>query len=327
MIKIIINPEQHDLRLDIALSQSSDISRHHIKQLIDAGFVSLNGKTILKSSYKVTTEQEFVINLDGYKENQKCPNSGISNIEILYEDEYIAIINKAAGQVVHPSPGHSENTLSQQLEVYFQNNLSTFSNRAGIVHRLDKDTSGLMIIAKTDQAHNILQNAFANRIITKGYISKPHNLEKLPEHFWLEGKIGPHPTKHQLMAVFNQKTLLTHEKIKHIEFKHTEFDYKTPTINIIDKKTTAPEPIEGDKTQYKYALLECVKHQDYLICYPHTGRQHQIRVQLKQLGHAIIGDPFYSKIPAERMMLHACLLRFSHPILDKEITIIQPAKF
>lgn len=350
MKRIIVKIDENtaNLRADIALSKLTNLSRHHIKILTDAGYVYKNDQLLNKTSYKTALHDIFQIDLETYQKTLHNTQTIITdptdiNIEFLYEDDFLLIVNKPIGMVVHPAPGHTTNTLSQILEHYFQQKnqmLSTFSNRPGIIHRLDKETSGIMLIAKTDKCHEMLQKQFSNRQINKIYLAHVHNTSALPKHFWLVGKVGPHESKPQLMQAFNQKLLLTYEHNKYELCKDMLCNLIEKQIQITHKQNIDHQENNhiGQKTQYKNAITECVVYNDnLLLCLPHTGRQHQIRVQLKKAGYPITGDILYNSNYKQTdqqnrqtsiQHLHAIGIRFNHPILENtQISVLCPAEF
>lgn len=358
LIQVSIETAQAGMRLDKAITELTELSRNHVGQLFELGLISSKNISKLKPSYIVKENDQITVRLP---EQIKQITKKEGKLNIIFEDEYIIVVNKPAGQVVHPAPGHSDGTLVDDLIAYGPK-LSTFSNRPGIVHRLDKDTSGLMLIAKTDAVHNALQEQFANRKITKVYIAKVKNLKNLPDHFYLECKVGPHDSKHQVMKAYKQKlhTELpekyadtANSMISKLTSKHNQvlFNLLENENNIVIGEVESvnylsQEILEQKKTVYKYAFLECVKHKtkdedknqvkcnDILFCYPHTGRQHQIRVQLQAAQSPIFGDPlYYSKSKDEnsvsnnsillpnRLYLHSFAISFFHPIKKTYITV------
>lgn len=268
-------------RLDLVLmrfSKENDLgfSRTFLQKLIKEGKVQSGGIN-LKPHYKVRQDEEIKILLDEKKETG--PNAEEIPLEVVYEDEDVAVINKQAGLVVHPAPGNYEHTLVNALLSRFKNLSDINPQRPGIVHRLDKDTSGLLVIAKNNAAHLSLTQQFAEHTISKIYVALVQGRVEFDEHT-IEVPIGRHPYKRKDMAVgFNKNT------------KYAKTCYKTIK--------------RGD--EFSFVELK-----------PLTGRTHQLRVHLAFLGHPILGDTKYGKnnfFP--RLALHAKSLGFHHPKTGK----------
>ncbi len=291
MKKIKIKPEQKDIgtRVDKFLSTSSDISRTRIAALINQGNIFIGEEKITDISSKVKDE-EYIITIP---ENipLDVQKSDIP-LDIIYEDSEIIVINKPAGLVVHPAAGHSDDTLVNAL-LFHCHDLSGIGGveRPGIVHRLDKDTSGLMVVAKTDNAHINLSEQFANHEVEKLYKAVVYGTFK-PLSGTIKGSIGRSPKNRQKMAIVpNGKSATTHYK--------TIDSYFDGVISLVE-------------------------------CDLETGRTHQIRVHLSQNGHSLVGDSLYgggnktlkSTLPQDvrdainnfkRQALHAYKLSFTHP--------------
>jgi 23S rRNA pseudouridine1911/1915/1917 synthase len=207
------------------------------------------------------------------------------NLDIVHEDKDIVIINKKAGVVVHPAPGHYENTLVNGL-LYHIKDLSAINgvNRPGIVHRLDKDTSGLIIVAKNDEAHRNLVEMFSKHTINKTYLAIAKG--KLSQETGrIETLIGRNPKDRKQMTVVyrNGKNAITNYKVL-----DSKGNYTLLSVNI------------------------------------ETGRTHQIRVHLKYMNHPIVGDQVYGRKDniANRQMLHAYKLEFKHPITEEKMSVV-----
>ena len=193
-IQIEITEDQNGMRLDKAITDLTSLSRNHVGQLFDNNLIqqisvdnesdinslsalsakNFNPNKKIKPSQIAITGQNFLIILpqDNIKENNSNFSSSLdaASLDVVFEDGHLLVVNKPYGQVVHPAPGHPDGTLYDHLLAYFQSKgekMNTFSGKPAIVHRLDKDTSGLMIIAKSDNVHNALQSQFASRKITK----------------------------------------------------------------------------------------------------------------------------------------------------------------
>ncbi len=273
-----VSAEQSGARLDIFLtdffnSQKLGYSRTFIKELITQGKVISQGQSILKSHVKVKTGQGFKVIVEDKKPHVLGPED--IPLKVVYEDDDLAVIDKAAGIVVHPAPGNYEHTMVNALLHRFKQLSDINPVRPGIVHRLDKETSGLLVIAKNNFSHHILAAQFAAHTIKRRYIAIVKGRVKFDEDV-IELPIGRHPIKRKNMAVnFNESA------------KFAKTHYRTI------KRTD----------EYSVVELE-----------PFTGRTHQLRVHLAFLGHPILGDAKYGKNNEfARLALHAQYLGFEHP--------------
>ncbi|SHF26911.1 23S rRNA pseudouridine1911/1915/1917 synthase [Thermoanaerobacter uzonensis DSM 18761] len=198
--KIVLQGEKEDegKRIDVFLAAELDYTRSYIKKLIVDGLVFVNGKTV-KPSYKVKENDEVVVNIPEVEKIDVLPEN--IPLDILYEDDDIIVINKPQGMVVHPAPGNYSGTLVNAL-LYHCKNLSGINGilRPGIVHRLDKDTSGVMVIAKNDKAHISLSNQIKERSVFKKYVAIVEGVIK-DEEGKIEAPIGRHPVDRKKMAV------------------------------------------------------------------------------------------------------------------------------
>lgn len=269
-------------RLDLVLAEISrkdnlGLSRSLIQQLIREGKVSLSGRVVTTAHHKVKAGDEVSFSA----KEQESAGLLAENIplDIVYEDEYLAVINKPPGLVVHPAPGNYAHTLVNALLYRFKKLSSINPQRPGIVHRLDKETSGLLVVAKDNQAHLVLARQFAKHTIKRRYVALVKGRVEFDEGI-IEIPIGRHPIRRKDMAAgFGAKT------------KYAKTYYRTI------KRGTA------------YSLLELE---------PYTGRTHQLRVHLAFLGHPILGDEKYGRDAAfSRLALHAEYLRFTHPVTGK----------
>ncbi len=283
----IPSSEESKTRLDQFLkNRLPEISRSRIQKLIEEGYVKVCGRNS-KPSYKIKTGEKIEVIIPPEKEPGLEPKD--IPFEIIYEDEDIAVINKPPGLVVHPAPGHSDDTLVHGLLLKLKN-LSGIGGklRPGIVHRLDKDTSGIMVVAKNDFSHTKLINAFKNRKIHKIYLAVVYGVPK-KSHGKIEAPIGRHPINRKKMAVLKTGK---------------------PAITL-------------------YKILKKFNKASLVCASPVTGRTHQIRVHFSYIGHPILGDPIYgglkhSVILPQRIMLHACKITFFHPRTEKKLTFSAP---
>ena len=277
MEKIVVNDSNE--RLDKFLSTNTDYSRSLITKLINNEFILVNGKKE-KASYKVKENDEISI-LEGFKEETNIIPVKM-DLNIVYEDEDIMVINKPSGLVVHPGSGNKTNTLVNGLLDY-TNNLSDINGeeRPGIVHRLDKDTSGLMLVAKSNKAHQILTEDFGRHAVRREYYALikgvfPHNTAII------DAPIGRDEKNRKKMAVTakNSKNAVTH-------------------LTVLKR--------------YKdYMLVKLVLE---------TGRTHQIRVHMAYIGYPVVNDPLYGTKKATEFgqFLHSKTITFTHPITKKEM--------
>lgn len=310
---ITIPPLLDNQRLDIALTQLTDMSRNHIQQLINLKGVKVNKNIIVSRSFKIKKDDICELNMNVCKRSELICESN-TNVNVIFENDDLAVINKPAGQIVHAAGPHQTNTLSDQLFNHFKGQLSTFSHRPGIIHRLDKDTSGLMIIAKNDKAHNHIQQQFEKRIVQKIYIAGIENTSTLPAHFLLTGYITQ--GKNKLMVC-------TRNNMHILERSPEPFDVlcKANTIELVQavsQESCKNTILKPNQSYGKYVSMECIKNDNKtLICIPHTGRQHQIRSQLKSIQHPIKNDKLYNQLSSGAMQLHAFGLEFFDLSLNK----------
>lgn len=284
-----VPPEQDKMRLDLlltdyALHNNLGLSRTNIQNFILQGRVFLNSSVADKPNRKVRTGQEIRV-IFPEKESARIEAEEIP-LEVIYEDDDLAVINKQAGLVVHPAPGNREHTLVNALLSRFKQLSDTNKNRPGIVHRLDKETSGLLVIAKNNDSHLKLSRQFAQHSIQRKYIAIVMGRTEFDEDI-IELPIGRHPLKRKNMAVsFTENS------------KYAKTHYRTL------------------KRGKDFSLLELR---------PFTGRTHQLRVHLAALGHPILGDTKYGK-PGffPRLALHAQEIGFLHPATGKLVNFVSP---
>ena len=285
---IKVGEEEKDKRLDVVLTSIfSENTRSYIKKLITTGYVTLNGKTV-KSGEKLKLDDQIIISFPKPEEYDLQPQN--IDIDIVYQDKDIAVINKAKGMVVHPAVGNLSNTLVNAL-LYHIKDLSGINGtiRPGIVHRIDKDTTSLLVVAKNDKAHQILSEQIKSKTCKRFYIAlvhgAPHEEQGVVKTF-----IGRSKKDRKLMAVVNEG-----------EGREAITNYK-----VLEKF--------GAYTLMQYELQ--------------TGRTHQIRVHSKYLNIPIVGDFVYgapkNPFKVEGQLLHAYKLVLVHPTTKKVMEFSAP---
>jgi 23S rRNA pseudouridine1911/1915/1917 synthase len=286
-------------RLDLFLTQRlPELSRTRVQSLIKQGQVCFRAATIVDAKYRVKPGDRFEVTVPPPVPAE--PEAEIIPLTVLYEDDALIVIDKPAGLVVHPGAGHSSGTLVNALIAHCGESLSGIGGvaRPGIVHRLDKDTSGILVVAKTDQAHRALAAEFADHgrqgALERTYLALVWGTPSLP-HGTIDAAVGRHPTSRTKMAVLPNKGrhAITHYRVLETFGGHP--------------------PIAS--------LLECTLE---------TGRTHQVRVHLAHIGTPVIGDPLYAQgfkskprnlpeplctklMQLDRQALHAAHLAFTHP--------------
>ena len=284
-MNIKVNDESKK-RIDAYLAEKTDYSRVTIQRLIDEKKITVNGKNI-KASYKVQLDD--AIEIEEVEAKEISLKAQDIPVDVLYEDNDIIVINKPKGMVVHPANGNPDGTLVNAVMAICKDSLSGIGGeiRPGIVHRLDKDTSGVIIVAKNDKAHINLSEQIKNHEVEKTYIAIVRG--NIPENeATINMPIGRSTKDRKKMAVTKSgKNAVTHFKVL--------------------------------KRHNNYTLVE-VKIE--------TGRTHQIRVHLAEIGFPIIGDTVYSngknEWGVEGQCLHAKSIRFKHPITNQEMFIEAP---
>lgn len=274
-------------RLDIYLTRKlPELSRSHIQKLTAAGQVTVQGK-IAKANHKVQTGEKVQVAIPALKPLEVVPEA--IPLDILYEDEDVAVINKPRGMVVHPAAGNYQGTLVNALLEHCDD-LSGINGviRPGIVHRLDKDTSGVMVVAKTDRAHLSLAAQIKDRSAGRKYIAIVHGNIKAEEGL-IDAPIGRHTSDRKKMAV---------------TFHHSR------------------------EARTKFRVVRRFGEYTVVECRLMTGRTHQIRVHMAYIGHPVVGDPKYGpKKPhfsIAGQALHSAELVFQHPVSGQEMCFQAP---
>ena len=288
-IALTVTSEQEGLRLDAFLAEAAEeLSRARAQKLIAEGLVLLGDKAVEKSR-KVKAGECYTLLLPELEEEIEAKPQNIP-LDVVYEDEDVIVVNKPTGMVVHPAPGHAEGTLVNALLYHCAGTLSGIGGekRPGIVHRIDKDTSGLIIAAKNDTAHRSLAAQLKDHTLARTYECIVVGNIRL-DAGTVNAPIGRHPTDRKRMAVTEKHS---REAVTH------------------------------------YEVIARYQGYTHLRCRLETGRTHQIRVHLAYIGHPIWGDTVYgAKTPVKGLTgqcLHAVGLTFLHPRTQKRITLSCP---
>lgn len=278
-------------RLDKALADASGLSRERIKALLGEGRVRLSGTAVAQASLKVIAGTPFAIDVPEATAAEAVAQE--IPLPVVFEDEHLIVVDKPAGLVVHPAAGNPDGTLVNALLHHCRGQLSGIGGvaRPGIVHRIDKDTSGLLVVAKSDQAHEGLAVQFAEHSIVRAYLAVVGG-RPVPAARTVTGSIARSPHDRKKMAM-----------VEDGRGKHAVTHFRTL------------EPLNGA------TLVECRLE---------TGRTHQVRVHMASIGHALLGDPVYGRTPSSlratlnelrfsRQALHAAELGFVHPVTGKSV--------
>jgi 23S rRNA pseudouridine1911/1915/1917 synthase len=307
-----VKPRTDGRRIDAYLaSRFTDYSRSVIQRIIDAEAVLVNGRAV-KASYKVRAGDQVKVWLPELPDTTPVPED--IPIDVVYEDEFLTVINKPPGMVTHPAKGNWKGTLVNALQFHYDS-LSTIAgaDRPGIVHRLDRDTTGLLVVVKDELAHRRLALQFELREIDKEYLAVVYGVPERDSDY-IERAIGFHPLSREKMAIRGSE------------------DGGKPAVTF-------------------YEVIERFRGYALIRCKPRTGRTHQIRVHLNHIGHPIVADKAYSgrdrlilrdlldaapivppsagnvdadAVLIDRQALHAQALRFSHPMTGEEIRLTAP---
>ena len=274
---MVVDSEVNE-RIDKYLASITDLSRETITKMIDSEYILVNGKKV-KASYKPVVGDKIEIK-EGFVKDTKVDAKKL-DLDIVYEDEYLMVINKPSGLVVHPGSGNKDNTLVNGL-MYYTKNLSDIgdSDRPGIVHRLDKDTSGLMLVAKENKTHEILSEEFKKHNIHREYIALVDGV--------IEVSIGTIDAP----------------------IKRSKENYQKMTV-----------ASGGKKAITNFEVIKRYKNNTLIRLVLETGRTHQIRVHMAYIGYPIHNDPVYNKKISTSFgqFLHSEYLKFIHPITKKEL--------
>ena len=281
-------------RLDKALAAASGLSRERVKALLGEGRITLGGSAAGQASLKLAAGTAFRISLP-----EAVPAEAAAQdipLVIAYEDEHLIVVDKPAGLVVHPAAGNHDGTLVNALLHHCRGQLSGIGGvaRPGIVHRIDKDTSGLLVVAKSDVAHEGLARQFADHSIERAYLAVTSG-NPMPPAGTIRGNIARSNANRKKMALVDDG-----------RGKHAVTHYRT---------------------------LEVLPGAGLVECRLETGRTHQLRVHLSSIGHALLGDPVYGRTPAklrpllarlgfQRQALHAAELGFIHPVTGERLLFV-----
>ena len=284
---VIIAQESAD-RIDALLAQNvPGLTRSAAQRLLDAGAVSVDGRTV-KKNYKCSAGERIELSLPETQETELSPQD--IPLDIVYEDEDVVVVNKPRGMVVHPAPGHPDGTLVNALMHHCGDSLSGVGGekRPGIVHRIDKDTSGLLIAAKNDNAHLKLSAQLSDRSLSRVYEAVVRGSFR-EDRGTVDAPVGRHPTDRKKMAVTdkNSRAAVTH-----------------------------------------WEVIARYRGYTHIRCRLETGRTHQIRVHMAHIGHPLLGDLVYGHKRPEKGLsgqcLHARALRFIHPRTGALVTFTCP---
>ncbi len=276
--------DEDDVRLDAYLAERLALPRSRIKGLIDTGHVKVENKTV-KPSFKL--KRNLVIEGEILREEAHVLAAEDIPLTILYEDDFLLVIDKPNGMVVHPSAGHRAGTLVNAILCRVGEEKREDGERPGIVHRLDKGTTGVIVVARDGKTQEALSSQFQDRTVKKVYRAIVEGLVRDQEGI-VEGLIGRHPVERKRMAMV--------EKGGRYSFSF-------------------------------YRVIERLKGFTYIEVHPRTGRTHQIRVHMNHAGYPIVGDELYgrqAKRLAPRPLLHALSLSFNHPVHGTRLTVEAP---
>lgn len=283
-----VNKKQNGMRLDQFLKDVSGLTRSEVQKWIKEGYAILLPNKMVRSNYHVSSDERIQFSWEEKKEIELIPQD--IKIDILYEDEHIIVLNKPRGMVVHPGVGNVDNTLVNALISHCGEGILSVGEekRPGIVHRLDKDTSGVMVAVKTDLAYENVKLQISTHEAKRTYIALVHGQMEGPD-----GKID----------------LPLGRSLK-------------------DRMKWDVQPKTGKKAVTHFHVLEFMKKFSLLECRLETGRTHQIRVHMAYIGHPVINDPLYGRkrdnFPIQGQALHSRTLELKHPVSGKVMKFEAP---
>ena len=292
--KVISGTSNADGRLDKALAEATGLSRARIQALIAEGAVTVSGQVATQSSVKTAAGTAFTVAVPPNADPEALPQD--IPLNVVFEDEHLVVVDKPAGLVVHPAAGNRDGTLVNALLHHCAGQLSGIGGvaRPGIVHRIDKDTSGLLVVAKSDAAHEGLARQFADHSIERAYLAVCNGRPNPPEGT-ISAQIGRSDANRKKMAVLPK------------------------------------ESSRGKRAVTRYKTLRKMPHCSLVECRLETGRTHQVRVHLASISHPLVGDPVYGrassalrpvlqKLGFRRQALHAAVLGFIHPVTGHRLS-------
>jgi 23S rRNA pseudouridine1911/1915/1917 synthase len=314
--RFTVDHDSHGERLDRMLARVlPEWSRSYLQQLIDEGLVTINGQAAKKSASRLTAGEEISIELKPTAQSQAFRPEKIP-LDVVFEDEHLLVVNKQPGLVVHPAAGNWSGTLLNALLA--RDACFATMPRAGIVHRLDKDTSGLMVVAKTRQTMDALVAIIAARDVKRQYLALAHGQWLRESPYRLSAAMARDPKTRTKMTVVEQTETYGKEAITDFELlQNSEHSTQTGCAQEAEK---AQNSAKNTRKNYRadpergYALLRCSLH---------TGRTHQIRVHAAHLGHPLVADDIYggaNAVGMTRQALHAQRLAFVHPMTGEAMS-------